>query len=97
MKTLGREAAKVAVELLNEILRLDPALANSLVSSYHTCNKHIAKHPSIQVISGEHTNLVSVLGILNGLFGVNSINYGHISAVIQDGKPVSFVMTPEEK
>lgn len=69
------------VSLLNDLLAMDPHTISAIVSLRLSCNEHIANHLTVQVgrLGGSHF-VVGVLGILNGLFGVDKYGWGHISA-----------------
>lgn len=60
-------------DLLNELLAKDPESVNELISLRVPCNQEIADHPTVQVMCHPDINKPSVgmLGILNGLFGLN--------------------------
>ena len=80
------------IELLNEIVESDCAAARRLVEARVRCNKKLAEHPTIQVGNyhkkGEFQ--VGILGVLNGLFGIDDeTGYGQVSADI-DGDKISF-------
>jgi len=82
-----------AVGLLNSALEADPAAVSALVSTRVPCNELLALHPTIQagcgpVIAGPN---VGLLGVLNGLFGVDDKGYGAIEAVVEaDGTVTAF-------
>lgn len=67
-----------AIDRLNELLVLDPDLINNLVEKRWPANEAILNHPTVQV--GEHQD-VGLLGLLNGLFGVDERNRGPITAM----------------
>ncbi len=58
-----------AVDLLNEMVLLDPFLINQLIKSRMPCNENIIEHPTIQVMVGDE---VGLLGVLNGIFADES-------------------------
>jgi len=66
------------VDLLNNALELDWEAIKVLLSYRVPCNEELQEHPTIQ-IRGD--NSVSVLGILNGIFGVDENGRGCIAAV----------------
>lgn len=82
------------VGLLNELLRLDPEAMHNLVEGRVQCNEAIADHPTVQVsgrVNGDGTTYeFGILGLLNGLFGVDEKSYGAISASYEEGKLVEF-------
>lgn len=72
-----------AIALLNEALALDPeAMSNLLLRARVNCNKGLADHPTIQSGKDKGQNNVGLLGILNGMFGVDEDQCGAISAFI---------------
>ncbi len=89
-----------AILLLNRALKKDPEAMNQLVFSRVVCNHEMAGDPVIQVgkrLEGGYR--LGLLGILNGLFGVDGgTGHGFISVRYNDaGRIESFVMTDFEK
>lgn len=73
--------------MLNEALALDPDAMFRLIESRVPCNALLACHPSIQtgsIVDGVHVDTVGPLGLLNGIFGVDSKGWGFIAAVYSD-------------
>lgn len=74
------------IQYLNEVHLLDPTVFPALVEHQVKCNKALADHPTVQVdavpcLNGSSTDFrVGLLGVLNGLFGVDSRGYGYIAA-----------------
>ena len=76
------------VELLNQALQADDAALTDLIQTRVACNEKLAKHSSIQVglapgCDPEDKKLfyeVGILGLLNGLFGVDEKQWGAIAA-----------------
>lgn len=71
-----------AIDLLNDALKCDPVAITSLTSHRVLCNLKLADHKLIQVGSNEGTYRVGLLGIINGLFGVDDKGYGPIAAIV---------------
>lgn len=67
------------INLLNDIHLKDPDAANDLLNARVRCNEEIANHSDIQVGEDEEGfPVVGILGILNGLFGVDERGRGAI-------------------
>jgi hypothetical protein len=82
-----------ALDLLNEVVLLDPVAAHALIEHRVPCNDGLAQHPTVQVAQGEEqgTCVVGLLGILNGLFGTDSEGWGILAAVFDEqGQLVRF-------
>lgn len=77
------EASRRAVRVLNEALAADPSVAK-LFKQRVCINQALADHPTIQVSSEGGVTTVGVLGLINGLFGIRSDGYGHITAVVDE-------------
>ena len=87
-----------AINLLNEAVRADRQAMHQLVETRTICNSELAKHPTIQVVAGTGPRTVGILGILNGLFGVDEESWGPISAVYaDDGRLTRFARTKRER
>jgi hypothetical protein len=77
-----------AIALLNEILQLDPEVANIMVKHHFICNEMIANHATIQVqatemnpfqrVGNKTEGWVGILGVINGMFGVHENGMGPI-------------------
>lgn len=91
------------IEILNEALMLDPRAMTDLCESRVRCNDALTEHPTIQVgpTWSSKENQVGLIGIINGLFGVDDRGYGPIAANYTTDEPVSriveFVRTPPPK
>ena len=93
MKTV---TSKDAVNLLNEMLEADAEALQSLVEDRCPCNEAMAEHPTIQV--GERTGEplaekrweVGLLGVMNGLFGIDEAGAGEIVMMKRDGEIIGF-------
>lgn len=91
---------KHTIDLLNSALISDRNAVEKLVGQRVKCNKTMAEHPTIQVGTVENQKNkyeVGLLGILNGLFGVDEKGYGPISAVFDDDKLIKFVRTKHKE
>ena len=73
-----------AIEFMNELLSLDPVAISFMVGNRVPCSSSLGEHPTVQADFREGLYSVGLLGILNGLFGVDSSSYGPIEAVYSD-------------
>ncbi len=73
------------IDLLNELVKLDPEAAHALMEYRVPCNEALGDHPSIQVVQGESGLVVGLLGVLNGFFGADEEGWGTICGVYDDG------------
>jgi hypothetical protein len=89
------------VEILNQALDADDVALTDLIQTRVACNEKLAKHSSIQVglapgCDPEDKKLfyeVGILGLLNGLFGVDEKQWGAIAAEIdKTGRVNRFVV-----
>ena len=73
-----------AVRVLNEALEADPEAVNALFAHREQCSIIFADHKTIQVSADGGTCLpaysVGLLGIINGIFGVDGDGWGAIVA-----------------
>lgn len=88
-----------AIELLNDALATDMAGMSALVNARVRCSADLASHPVIQVSQREGNVTkgeppivyqVGLLGVINGLFGIDERGHGPIAAICEDGLVVSF-------
>ena len=84
------------IKFLNDLLAIDPDAIGKLVETRVGCNAALAGHPTVQVsgdLSGQ--DCVGLLGVLNGLFGVDFKFRGPITAEFDDvsGKLTRFYRT----
>lgn len=89
------------VELLNAALLLDRTAITNLVQTRVDCNKKLSGHQTIQVglapgVDPDDKNLlyeVGILGLLNGLFGIDERQWGAIAAEMDKaGHVMQFVV-----
>lgn len=89
---------KETVDFLNSILKIDPVSVTGILSCRISCNQALAVHESVQVgrVADNYCE-VGMIGILNGLFGIDKFGWGHISAEYRDGLIEKFkLLTTEE-
>lgn len=79
---------ETVIEYLNELIKLDPHAMDQLVKNRVECNQRLASHPTAQSIliseiDGERYE-IGILGVLNGLFGIDDQGWGGIVAMFDD-------------
>ena len=84
---INHEAIHRAVQALNEALEFDPVAINQLFAFRVIVNNQtLADHPTIQVWSAKETdsgqNELRMLGLINGLFGVDASGNSYIGVAI---------------
>ena len=71
------------IDYLNGLLKADRRALQELVSTKVKCNENLAFHPTVQVIvTGPDQYETGVLGVLNGLFGIDEKGDSYIMAVL---------------
>lgn len=78
------DLASRIVGYLNELVRLDTPAVAALIANRVPCNDGLANHPTCQVLSQHGGFLVGMLGVLNGLCGIDSQGNGPIRAVFEE-------------
>jgi hypothetical protein len=81
------------IDLLNELVELDPGFMRQLVELRVECNDRVANHPTVQVAQAATEKVIAhgqtskrtfhcagILGIINGLFGTDEDGWGTIGA-----------------
>ena len=90
-------SSEYVVKFLNELLGLDAVAINALFSLRMSCNRELRNYPTVQVgLLGPTHAVVGMLGILNGMFGADINQWGHITAVYEFGRIQRFKLTTEE-
>lgn len=104
MPIKSKVSIEETVDFLNELLKTDPVTVNSLLSMRTSCSEKMADHPTVQVgtIGKSTYYIVGLIGIINGLFGVDDDDMGRITADYKDGQITRFrlanvLMGAEEK
>ena len=80
--TDARERSERIVALLNEAFELDPAAISALYRYRVPCNEALADHPTIQVAKTATGYDVALIGLLNGLGGVDAEGWGAVAASV---------------
>lgn len=89
------------VDLLNELLVLEPSATNNLMLWHARCSEALLAHPTIQVSGGfgdEPRYSVGIMGILNGLVGKDQDGYGCVlvETLGNTGRIIRFSLRPEK-
>lgn len=70
-----------AIAVLNRVHEADPTVMPALIALRVPCNEVVAADPSVQVKANEDgTFEVGILGLINGIFGVDARNVGYVAA-----------------
>ena len=82
------------IDLLNEIHAADPKAMLQLIEGRIPCNEKLAEHPTVQCLTVGGVNMVGILGVINGIFGVNERGVGGIAALFNSsGELTGFIKT----
>lgn len=78
------------IHLLNECVAIDPVAMASLVAARVPCSAGFCDHPTVQVGPIDEQNPaagweVGILGVLNGMFGVDDDGWGEITLYTKEG------------
>jgi hypothetical protein len=74
----------MASDVLNEIHSIDPTVLAALIDYRVPCNDAVAQHKTVQVVDDGRHHWVGLLGILNGLLGVDGDGRGPLRAIYTD-------------
>lgn len=80
----------VAVNLLNELFKLDPAACSELVQHRVDCNPSVADHATIQVELVKNKDKVGLIGVLNGILDLAGAS--RVAMIIDGTKLVGFTI-----
>lgn len=77
------------VKLLQEMWDADPEATQDLLCIHTECNQKLQDHPTVQVAEavgddGKKYIGVGLLGVLNGLCGVDKRGYGPVQVICND-------------
>lgn len=92
----------VVIAFLNSLVKIDKDAISNLINYKVPCNDLLSKHETVQVASdengpGETGCKVGLLGILNGLCGIDENSYGFIVAEIdEDNKVIRFIHSKDK-
>lgn len=82
---MDEEKVKEVIDTLNRIHTKDPTVLPTLISFRVPCNEELAGDPTVQVGKSENGWNVGLLGILNGICGVNASDIGFVAAYYDKG------------
>lgn len=89
---IDRELAQKVVDLLDEIHAADPGALAALVATRVPCNRALADHPTVQVGQAKDGGVeVGLMGVLNGLCGVNEDGWGAVALIVEHDGTVTSV------
>jgi hypothetical protein len=92
------DAIDRAIAVLNRALAADPVAIKNLIDYRVPCNRSLGSDPAIQTSWDEREpkiHRVGILGIVNGLFGIDEKTWGPIAAeVADDGTITKFLRRP---
>ncbi len=93
--------ACAVVEVLNRALKADPGAINELFDYRVPCNEALTDDPTVQVRSGHglagQKGTVGVLGLINGLLGVDENGWGYVRAVYDNDQKQIVMFELSEK
>lgn len=76
------------LDFLNSLMEVDPATMNSIFSARFQCNDAMLNHPTVQCGRlSETIGEVGVIGILNGLFGIDKEGWGVFAMSMENDRP----------
>lgn len=82
--------------MLNDALQLDPEAITYLMDARVPCNDAMGQHPTIQVGCQGGECRVGLLGVLNGLFGLDDqTGWGAIVAEMDGERVTRFVLSTQ--
>lgn len=96
---MNREQVSIdeVIELLNELIALDKPAIAAVLANRVPCNEALAEHPTVQVSTQNDGYHVGLLGIINGMFGVDERGSGFICYEFEDGNLIRFKRTPHKR
>jgi len=78
------ELAQKIINILNELLELDRPAVGALIANRVPCNQDFANHPNVLVWPQNNGFHIGILGLLNGICGLEIDNNGLIEAVFEE-------------
>lgn len=84
--TIDYKLAERVVALLNDMLEMDAPAVAALIANRVPCNTKLLNHPTVQVGVQHGGNHVGMLGVLNGLCGIDDVGFGGVVACFDEPK-----------
>jgi hypothetical protein len=79
-----------AILILNKLLAVDPTVIRQMMDFRLPCSQALADDPTIQVALREDgAYAVGLVGIINGLLGIDDRGYGPITGFVEDDGVIS--------
>jgi hypothetical protein len=76
-----------AIAYLNDLLQCDQRAITELAITRVSCNDLLRDHETAQIhVDGNQQNFIGLLGVINGLFGVDENGFGSIAAIVSPKK-----------
>lgn len=70
------------IDLMNDLHQRDPSAIDTLMRFRVMANDALGDHPTVQVAAESNGCSLSILGILNGLCGVDARGYGPVTMCV---------------
>lgn len=77
------ELAQRFVDFLNELVEIDRPAVASLIANRVPCNRELADHPTVQAGVRSDGFTVGLLGLINGLCGIDQNGQGPVAAIYE--------------
>lgn len=87
--------AERILDLFNDIIKNDPALAKDLFKQEWNCNTWTVDHDDIKVDTNR--NIVRMIGLLNGLIGTKPDGSSYIQGIYNKDKIVKLEYANKDK
>ena len=98
--TLCNDLIETCLSFLNNLVKIDNAAIEKLIEARIPCNQTMLDHPTVQAGVYDNIPKVGMLGIINGLIGIQpkgskKPGWGYIAAQFDDNeKLIGFVTLP---
>jgi len=83
------------IEYLDSLFVADPRAMRAMLRTLTVCNNALAEHPTAQAWTWGEDASIGLMGIINGMFGVDGDGRGAIAYCLDEaGELVGFMRTP---